>query len=95
MANIDKELRVIKTGRYGIDIRMDIHDALMKIAAETPSIDPSSLPNFVYIIDDEGSYITTDDGKYVVAKNTAWSYVVSIDGYYIVSSEGDYIIAKE
>lgn len=31
LANIDNELDVIKTGRYGSDIRMAIHSALKKV----------------------------------------------------------------
>jgi hypothetical protein len=34
MADISNELRTIEKGRYGIDIRMAIHDALEKIADE-------------------------------------------------------------
>lgn len=35
--NIDVELLTIATGRYGIDIRQAIHDALWKLAYGTPA----------------------------------------------------------
>ena len=34
MADISKELLAISSGRFGVDIRMEIHDALKKIADE-------------------------------------------------------------
>lgn len=34
MANISRELEKIRNGRYGIDIRQAIHDALKKINDE-------------------------------------------------------------
>jgi len=95
MADIDRELHEIRYGRFGYDIRMPIHDALMKLALETPTPDPSQIPNYTYIIANNGSYLIASEGDYIVAKNNDLSFVVASDGSYMIASEGDYITVKE
>lgn len=95
MADIDRELFDIWNGQFGIDIRMPIHDALMKIAWETPTPDPSQIPNYTYIIANDGSYLIASEGDYIVAKNDDLYFVVANDSSYMIASEGDYITVKE
>jgi hypothetical protein len=94
MANITKELNEIKYGRYGVDIRFPIHDALKAIADETPAADPLGP---WYIIDSEGEFIVTNqDEDYVIAAGYSYYYVTTYEGDFIVSNiENDYCQAKE
>jgi hypothetical protein len=94
MANITRELQDIRVGRYGVDIRFPIHDALEKLANETPAIDPDGP---WYIITSEGDFVTTNtDEDYVIAYGRDMYYLVTNLNEYIVSStEEDYCQARE
>lgn len=93
MANIDQYLRIIKKAQFGEDNRMAIYHALKLIADETPDIDPSEIPNYTFIVDNEDSYMIASDGAYAIAKNSDWHYVVASDGAYITTDENEYLIA--
>lgn len=95
MANITRELNAIQFGRWGYDIRMPIHDALMKLAEETPSLDPSQIPEYVYVVDRDGRFMVSSDDFYAVVKNESPVFIIDISNTYMVSSEGSYAIAKE
>lgn len=95
MADIDRELFDIWNGQFGYDIRMPIHDALMKIAWETPPIDPSQLPEYVFIVDNTGKRMISSSGSYAVVKNERPRFIIEINGKYMVSSDGSYAIIKE
>lgn len=96
MANIDKELRVIKDGQYGVDIRMDIHDALMKIAAETPDYDPDKTGPFYMISCNNEFAVTSIPEDYIVAVGQNFYYVIDDDDAIMCSSTtNDYCIVKE
>lgn len=94
MANISRYLSAIKSGRWGKNIRMPIHDALKAIADETPAVDDTGP---WYIIDSDGEFIVTDiPDDYVIAEGIDYYYVVAYEGEYIVSDiEDDYCQAKE
>lgn len=94
MANITQELQDIRVGRYGVDIRMPIHDALKKLADETPAPDPNGP---WYIITSEGDFVTTStDEDYVIAYGQDMYYLVTNLNEYIVSStEEDFCQARE
>lgn len=60
MADISNELRTIEKGRYGIDIRMAIHDALEKIGLFDQS------PR---VCDKDGYRMRDKDGKKVLGRS--------------------------
>lgn len=94
MANITRELEDIRINSYGRDIRFPIHDALKKLADETPAPDPNGP---WYIITSEGEFVTTNiDEDYVVAYGQDMYYLVTDLNEYIVSNiENDFCQARE
>lgn len=93
MANIDKELLEIRIGRWGEEIRMPIHDALKKIADETPK--PKEFPDKCFMVSQEVDFIVDHEGWYLVSNEPNWFNVIDYEADIMVSSDGYEIVAYE
>lgn len=93
MADISRELNDIEYGRWGWEIRMPIHDALKKIADETPDVDPQNLGP-CYMVSCDGEFATTNiEDDFIVAPGRDWAYIVdSFESLMTSSVEDDYVI---